>query len=209
MVTPSATYRVISDHLGSVRLVVDASTGAVAEQIDYDEWGVVTGDTSPGFQPFGFAGGIYDSDTGLVRFGARDYDASMGRWTSKDPKRFGAGQWNLYVYVNNDPIRWIDPHGKDTYSCTRPLGALIPQVGPLYHEYVCIVEGDQVICGGFTPSGSPFGSSGRPTTPQLDYFDDIRCGKRSDSNSCVDDCVATVASSPDRPWYNVVDTSGP
>ncbi|MDS4031603.1 MAG: hypothetical protein RKO66_16235 [Candidatus Contendobacter sp.] len=38
----------------------------------------MTLDTSPGFQPFGFAGGLYDKDTGLVRFGARDYGAADG-----------------------------------------------------------------------------------------------------------------------------------
>ncbi|MDH5679538.1 MAG: RHS repeat-associated core domain-containing protein, partial [Nitrospinota bacterium] len=42
-------------------------------------------DTNPGFQPFGFAGGLYDQHTKLTRFGARDYDAHAGRWTSKDP----------------------------------------------------------------------------------------------------------------------------
>ena len=36
-------------------------------------------------QVCGFAGGIYDSDTGPVRFGARDYDAYTGRWNAKDP----------------------------------------------------------------------------------------------------------------------------
>ena len=89
MTKGGATYRIVSDQLGSVRLVVDASSGAVAQRIDYDAFGVVTLDTNPGFQPFGFAGGIYDADTGLVRFGARDYDAEVGRWAAKDPIRFG------------------------------------------------------------------------------------------------------------------------
>jgi RHS repeat-associated protein len=59
-------------------------------------------DTNPGFQPFGFAGGIYDTDTKLVRFGARDYDAEVGRWTAKDPVGFEGDGSNLYVYVTND-----------------------------------------------------------------------------------------------------------
>ena len=83
MTTPTGTYRIFSDHLGSPRLVANVATGAIAQRLDYDEFGNVTQDTSPGFQPFGFAGGLYDKDTGLVRFGARDYDPSVGRWTSK------------------------------------------------------------------------------------------------------------------------------
>ena len=64
-----------------------------------------------GLIPFGFAGGLYDKDTGLVRFGARDYDASVGRWTAKDPARFHGGM-NLYGYVVNDPVDRFDLKGK-------------------------------------------------------------------------------------------------
>ncbi len=110
--TSAGTFRIFSDHLGSPRLIVNTSTGAVVEEIDYDEFGVVTNDTAPGTIPFGFAGGLYDKDTGLVRFGARDYDPSAGRWTSKDPMRFGGGSINLYVYVRNDPINGTDPSGQ-------------------------------------------------------------------------------------------------
>jgi len=70
----------------------------------------VLSDTNPGFQPFGFAGGLHDVSTGLVRFGARDYDAEVGRWTAKDPIGFGGGT-NHYAYVGNNPTSFIDPTG--------------------------------------------------------------------------------------------------
>jgi RHS repeat-associated protein len=116
MVRGADTYRLVTDHLGSVRLVVKVSDGTVAQRIDYDEWGVVTSDTSPGLQPFGFAGGLYDADTKLVRFGARDYDAEAGRWTRKDPIRFEGGQSNIYVYCYGDPVNWVDPTGLDPFN---------------------------------------------------------------------------------------------
>jgi RHS repeat-associated protein len=113
MVTRGVIYRIFSDHLGSPRLVVNAATGQIAERIDYDEFGNVFTDTNPGFQPFGFAGGLYDQDTKLVRFGARDYDPNAGRWTAKDPILFAGGDTNLYGYVLNDPVNLIDRVGLD------------------------------------------------------------------------------------------------
>ena len=111
MVKGGVTYRIIKDHLGSPRVVVDTATNTVAQEMEFDEFGRVTKDTSPGFQPFGFAGGLYDRDTGLVRFGARDYDASIGRWVSKDPIGFGGQESNLYLYSSGDPIGRSDAIG--------------------------------------------------------------------------------------------------
>ena len=62
--------------------------------------------------PFRFAGGMYDPETGLTYFGARDYDALTGRWTATDPIPFADGDTNLYGYVLNDPVNWVDPEGK-------------------------------------------------------------------------------------------------
>jgi RHS repeat-associated protein len=108
-----ATYGVLADPNGSVRLVVDTSTGAVVQRRDYDTFGNTFADTNPGFQPFGFAGGIDDPDTGLVRFGNRDYDAATGRWTAKDPLLFAGGSANLYLYAHNDPVNTADPSGNE------------------------------------------------------------------------------------------------
>jgi RHS repeat-associated protein len=111
MLVGTAKYRIISDHLGSPRLIVRQSDGVVVQRTNHDEFGRVTEDTSPGYLPFGFAGGLYDNQTGLVRFGARDYDAETGRWTSKDPILFRGGDTNLFGYVENDPVNWVDAGG--------------------------------------------------------------------------------------------------
>ena len=111
LVKGAITYRILSDHLGSPRLVVNAEDGSIAQRMDHDEWGRVTLDSNPGSQPFGFAGGLYDQDTKLLRFGARDYDPETGRWAAKDPILFGGGDPNLYAYVENNPVNAVDPFG--------------------------------------------------------------------------------------------------
>jgi len=58
--------RICETHHGSLPLVVNAITGEIVQRLDYDEFRNVLVNTNPGFQPFGFAGGIYDDDTGLV-----------------------------------------------------------------------------------------------------------------------------------------------
>jgi len=111
----TALYRVICDNIGSVRLVINAADGTIVQRLDYDEFGRVINDTNPGFQPFGFAGGLYDRDTKLVRFGARDYDCDSGRWTCKDPIGFDGGVENVYEYAANDPINVVDANGLDVW----------------------------------------------------------------------------------------------
>jgi RHS repeat-associated protein len=103
------TYRVIADHHGSPRYIIDSTTGAFADTLGYDEFGV-TFESNPGFQPFGFAGGLYDADTQLVHFGAREYDPSIGRFLTKDPLGLGGGL-NVYDYAANDPVNLADPSG--------------------------------------------------------------------------------------------------
>jgi RHS repeat-associated protein len=105
------TYYLMYDQIGSLRAVVD-SDGLIVKRIDYDSFGNVILDTDPSFKvPIGFAGGLYDADTGLVRFGFRDYDPAIGRWTAKDPIDFAGGSVNLYEYVQSDPINLFDPLG--------------------------------------------------------------------------------------------------
>jgi RHS repeat-associated protein len=111
MVEGGKEYRILSDQVGTPRLVVDAATGKPAEWLSFDEFGMPLGSEGEARLPFGFAGGLRDRDTGLVRLGARDYDPETGRWTSKDPLLFDGGDTNLFGYVANDPVNFIDPSG--------------------------------------------------------------------------------------------------
>jgi len=111
MTKGSATYYLAYDQVGTLKVVADAS-GNVVKRIEYDTFGNVISDSDPSFAvPFGFAGGLHDRDTGLVRFGYRDYDPETGRWTAKDPILFAGGDTDLYGYCLNDPVNFADPYG--------------------------------------------------------------------------------------------------
>ncbi|MBM4258007.1 MAG: hypothetical protein FJ147_19205 [Deltaproteobacteria bacterium] len=151
MLKGGVTYRIISDHLGSPRLVINITSGAIVQRMDYDEFGNVILDTNPGFQPFGFAGGIYDRDNGLVRHGARDYDPETGRWTSTDPIKFRGKDLNLYGNVFTDPVNGLDLDGRSflvgfALNAGFALGALIANdllLRPLVRQ--CNLSTNQVL----------------------------------------------------------------
>jgi RHS repeat-associated protein len=190
-----------------VRLVVDVNCSSavtpasvystcVKQRIDYDEFGRVLTDTNPGFQPFGFAGGLYDPDTGLVRFGARDYDPYAGRWTARDPILFVSGQTNLYAYVGNDPNNTTDPSGLATVVCRRPLnmnpGESAPwNFYPFIHQYACVTNENGVFeCNSITTHGNPFWGPGEPTTPDKDFYNPSTCqAVEDDGDQCVEQCI--------------------
>ncbi len=124
------TYRVLHDHLGSPRFVVDTASGEIAQELHYDAWGNITYDSNPGFQPFGFAGGIFDTHTKLLRFGARDYDPHTGKWMTKDPLLFSdlylCGAANVFGYGCAEPVGNIDPSGASLVPMGGDCAALEP-----------------------------------------------------------------------------------
>ncbi len=66
-----------------------------------------------------FTGKERDSETNLDYFGFRYYSGAQGRWTSPDQpfadQHLEEPQsWNMYVYVRNNPLRYVDPNGRDT-----------------------------------------------------------------------------------------------
>jgi RHS repeat-associated protein len=95
------------DILGSARGISN-EYGLLEERYEYDAFGKpYKGDFSNGMG-LGYIGKPYDTVTGLYNYGYRDYQSEMARFTTVDPIRDG-GNW--FVYVNNDPVNWVDPWG--------------------------------------------------------------------------------------------------
>ena len=108
-----ARFYVGTDQVGTPRVVTDAA-GAVVKTFVTNAFGVrnTAAETGTFALAVGFAGGIEDPVTGLVRFGLRDYEPATGRWTARDPI-LQEGGMNLYAYGNSDPVSKRDPSGMD------------------------------------------------------------------------------------------------
>ncbi len=109
----------MQDHQGNNRVVVD-KTGKVEEVNHYYPFGgVFTGSTN--VQPYKYNGKELDRTNGLdwYDYGARQYDAAIGRWHGVDPSGEKYANWGLYTYCKNNPIIRIDPNGKDDYVVNR------------------------------------------------------------------------------------------
>jgi RHS repeat-associated protein len=108
--TPTASWY-LPDRLGSIRNITDAN-GNPIDTITYDGFGNVTNETtSANGDRWKFTGREFDSETGLQFNRARYYNAADGRWTGQDPIGFGAGDPNLYWYVHNNTLLFVDPFG--------------------------------------------------------------------------------------------------
>ena len=98
-----------TDQVGTLRAITTL-TGGIIKETRRDSFGIPYYDSFPGFvPPIGFAGGLTDPDTGLVRFGWRDYDPMIGRFTALDPARDRRGDGDLYDYCMDDPVSRVDP----------------------------------------------------------------------------------------------------
>ena len=125
----SGTHYVTADHLGTTRVITDA-TKAVLQCRDYlpfgDELLATTQNGRSGIACYSGETGLRQKSTGKERdaesrldyFGARYYSWAAGRFTSPDPKLFPSSvddpqSWNQFVYSRNNPLRYVDPNGED------------------------------------------------------------------------------------------------
>jgi RHS repeat-associated protein len=114
--SPTFNYFYHYDGLGSVMALTDAS-GAPKAGYAYDPWGnplINVSDSVGTKNKFRFTGEALDPGTGLYYLRARYYDPAFGRFMGRDPfPGFAAIPigTNLYSYVQNNPIAFVDPTG--------------------------------------------------------------------------------------------------
>ena len=124
----------LKDHQGNVRLVADKD-GKVEETNDYYPFGGLMSNSSASVQPYKYNGKELDKKEGvnLYDYGARMYDAALGRWHAVDSLTEKYYSFNPYNYCENNPIRYIDPDGngwneawpflKNSFSTSFSIGA--------------------------------------------------------------------------------------
>ena len=111
--TPTVTNLCYTrDHLGSVRELIDADGVTIRARYDYDSWGRRVKLSGGLGTDRAFTGHFLHAQTGLHLTRWRAYDAGLGRWLSRDPIGEKGGS-NLYWYVDNSPVKLVDPDGLD------------------------------------------------------------------------------------------------
>ncbi|WP_035647620.1 RHS repeat-associated core domain-containing protein [Bradyrhizobium sp. ORS 285] len=122
---PGTAY-VIADHRRCTRLVT-AADGSVQTRYGYLPFGAVATVSGPDATRHTFCGRERDAETGLYAYGARYYDASLGRFVSSDDQ-LSAGllvrdTFNSYAFAINDPLSLFDPDGHSVWDEIKSIGS--------------------------------------------------------------------------------------
>ena len=98
--------------------------GAVTKSYTYDAFGVEVDPNSGDVNAFRFCGEYFDTETGTIYLRARYYQASIGRFISRDSykgKNTDPLSLNLYTYCYNNPIIYTDPSGHKISDLLKPI----------------------------------------------------------------------------------------
>jgi len=121
------------DHLGSSSVITNGTTGAVEENLAYYAYGATRIDShTPADVPFKYTGKELDNSTGLYFYGARYYDATLGRFISADtivPDPRNPQELNRYTYALNNPLIHTDPTGHFSFNISKFLRRSLGPIG--------------------------------------------------------------------------------
>ncbi len=208
-----------SDGLGSITELTD-STGSVIEKYSYDIFGsVIIKDAQDNVlsqstvdNPYFFTARQLDTETGLYYYRARYYNPGIGRFLQTDPVGYSAGL-NLYAYVDNNSVNYVDPHGLAKVELRYNKLGSIGKFG-YYHAYIVITDKDKsqyYFRGGPTkggPSGGTSGilSSGLGGRSSASSGSNKRCSNSSNSTSPGS---GPGGNNQTGPWGAIEAVSGP
>ena len=121
-----------ADGLGSIVDLTD-SIGNIVQSYVYDSFGNIEQQVGSTTNPYTFTGRELDNESGLYYYRARYYDSVVGRFINEDPIGF-AGGINFYVYVQNNPVRFVDPFGFEINPSLVAGGIIVVEAGILLIE---------------------------------------------------------------------------
>ena len=163
--SPTTYYYYLKDHQGNNRVVV-SSSGTVMETNHYYPFGGVF--STSNVQPYKYNGKELDTKNGLnwYDYGARHYDAALGRWFVVDPLAEKYYSTSPYTYCLNNPVKYVDPTGLSTWVMQNEDGTYRVVGGDLEDKdrniYVYSIQDGQLVRGesiGITTSITSFYNS--------------------------------------------------
>lgn len=115
---------VLTDVIGSTIALTD-DTGNVVTEYTYDPFGATTATGEASANAFQYTGRENDSATGLYYYRTRYYSPSLHRFISEDRVDVTPWETNLYAYVGNDPLGFIDPYGEFATGVAAGLAIVV------------------------------------------------------------------------------------
>ena len=165
----------LTDALGSTIALTD-DTGAVVTEYTYDPFGTTTATGAASGNPFQYTGREHDGATGLYQYRTRYYSPALHRFLSEDQLEVEPWDANLYTYVGNDPVNFVDPYGEEALALTprSPRGlpgyagaveVMMYGLATLFFFYICLLLCPLMASGPGLGDGSKAGSGAGPKDP--------------------------------------------
>lgn len=181
--TGTKKYLTLTDHLGSVRDVVDITgTPTLVGSFDYRPYGETARSWGTVTTGYTYAGLFAQTNTALLLSTTRAYNPANGRWLNIDPKREKGGV-NLYGYTNGSPVLLFDPQGMEG-APSAPLNGLqlpsSPGFGQTTGNLQCFPGSPDLNCKQSAPESPPPADPGQAPP-----------GQSEQNKRCKAACAAT------------------